>query len=151
MHAAAGFARRCDDLARRLNTQLSKPSATNSQVTRAPLVSLFAAAALAVAPAAALAQDAGGGQYKDPLTGGGGHSTPAPTPGPTASAGSPSSGASAAAGSSSSSSSSSSSATAGTTSAIPRTGFPVGMLMFAGALLLCGGLALRRVAGTTHP
>ena len=45
---------------------------------------------------------------------------------------------------------SSSSAKAGSTSGIPRTGFPVGMLLFAGALLLCGGLALRRVAGTTH-
>jgi hypothetical protein len=119
-------------------------------VTRAPLASLLATAALAVAPAAALAQDAGGGQYKDPLTGGGGHSTPAPTPGPTASAANTSPGATAAAGSPSSSSSSSSSAKAGSTSAIPRTGFPVGMLMFAGALLLSGGLALRRVAGTTH-
>jgi len=120
-------------------------------MTRALLASLMAAAALAVAPAAALAQDAGGDQYKDPLDQGSGHhstpstpSTPsspsstasAAAPGSTASAASPATGTAAAA-----------SAQAGGPNEIPRTGFPVGFLMFAGALCLCGGLALRRAAG----
>lgn len=115
-------------------------------VTRAPLATLLAAAALAVAPASSLAQDAGGGQYIDPLAPGH-HSGSGPGPGATASASSPgTSGAGASAGSSSSSSSGSpSSAKAAGTGTIPRTGFPVGVLMFAGGLLLSSGLALRRL------
>jgi hypothetical protein len=120
-------------------------------MTRASLVSLLATAALAVAPTVALAQDAGGGQYTDPLAGGGGHHSSSIPPGATASTnGSGALQSASAAGSTSSGSTSSkgSSAHAAGTSAIPRTGFPVGMLMFAGALLLCGGLALRRVTVT---
>jgi hypothetical protein len=114
---------------------------------------LIAAAALAVVPAAALAKNAGGTQYTDPLdTPSGQHSNPPPssTPStPPSSASGPSSTATASASTTATSASASASTQAGTSGEIPRTGFPVGLLMFAGALCLSGGMALRRAAGTT--
>jgi hypothetical protein len=120
-------------------------------MTRPLIASLLATAALAVGPAAALAQDAGGHQYQDPLANTPGtHSTPSPPPpGPSAASdGTPAS-------TPSSSASSGSTTTSGTTAtataagkdAIPRTGFPVGWLTFAGFFALGAGVALRRAAG----
>jgi hypothetical protein len=114
---------------------------------RALIAPLLAAAALALVPPAALAQDAGGQQYGDPLK-----DTPSAPSAPSAPS-TPSSGATASSGSptgapaSTASASSSTSAAAAGTPGIPRTGFPVGWLAFGGFLLLCGGLSLRRIAG----
>ncbi len=122
---------------------------------RAFLASLLAAAALALLPTVALAQDAGGNQYTDPLAGGhtpGSHSTHTSS----GSSGGNSSGSSS--GSSSSSSGTATASAQGTTSTgngtatasasssgLPRTGFPVGFLAFAGGILVSCGLGLRRV------
>jgi len=119
-------------------------------VIRASLASLLVAATLALLPAVALAQDAGGHQYTDPLAG------PPPshsTHGSTGSSGSSGSSTGSSSGSSSSSTTTAqttASASSGTTasapsSGLPRTGFPVGFLSFAGAILVSAGLGLRRV------
>jgi len=124
-------------------------------VIRAFLAPLLAAAALTVLPTVALAQDAGGGQYTDPLAGGGtsgSHSTNNSS----GNSGGNSSGSSSGS-SSSASTSSTATAQAGTStgngattasassSGLPRTGFPVGFLAFAGGILVSFGLGLRRV------
>jgi hypothetical protein len=119
---------------------------------RSLIASLVAAAALAAAPGAALAQDAGGSQYTDPLDQPG-HSNPPPTSSPSPSTPAPSATSPRATASTGTTSSgvpatAQAASTAGA-GEIPRTGFPVGMLMFAGALCLSGGMALRRAAGTT--
>ena len=124
-------------------------------MTRALMASMLATAALAVAPATALAQDAGGHQYDDPLAGT--PSTPstpsAPSTGSTASAGGTGTAPSSSTGTTTPSTASTSSATttaavtAAGTGEIPRTGFPVGWLTFAGFLALGGGFSLRRAAG----
>ncbi|MEA2351279.1 MAG: hypothetical protein QOG86_2220 [Thermoleophilaceae bacterium] len=113
-------------------------------MTRSFLASLLAAAVLAVVPAAALAQDAGGTQYTDPLAGN--PTTPASNPT------TPSAGPSAAAPTTSTSSSGSSSSSSDTASkpGIPRTGFPAGWLALAGVISVGGGLALRRIAASTN-
>jgi hypothetical protein len=117
--------------------------------------SLIAAAALAVAPASAVAQDAGGHQYGDPLANTpGGQSTPPTTsspPPPTSSSAAPSSAPATSASGSTGPTEAGTTNTAVTTASgkpgIPRTGFPVGVLLFTGFVLLAGGLALRRAAG----
>jgi hypothetical protein len=122
-------------------------------MTRALIASLVAAAALAVVPAAAFAQDAGGHQYDDPLAG-----TPT-TPSTPSTPSAPSTASTGTSGTapSTSTASASTATTGATTSAaataaaaqpgIPRTGFPVGWLGFAGFFALGGGFALRRAAG----
>lgn len=125
-------------------------------MTRALVASTLAAALLAVAPVAAVAQDSGGHQYDDPLAGTpSSPSTPStpstPSPGSTASAAGTGTTSSPGAGTTSSSTASTATPTAAATAAgkgeIPRTGFPVGWLTFAGFLALGGGFALRRAAG----
>ena len=114
-------------------------------MTRTFLVSLLAAAALVVVPAAALAQDAPGPQYTDPLAG---NPTTPSTPSTPSSPSSPSPGTTSA--STTSSSSSSSGNAAATKPGIPRTGFPAGWLALAGVVSLAGGLGLRRVTASTN-
>jgi hypothetical protein len=115
---------------------------------------VFVVVALAVGPTPALAQDAGGGQYKDPLanpTSTPHTSTPPPPPTSTSSTGG---GPTALASAGSTASNGEAAADSGQPPApgeIPRTGFPVGLLMFAGALFLSGGLLIRRAAGSTAP
>jgi hypothetical protein len=113
------------------------------------IASLLAAAALAAAPGAAVAQDAGGHQYDDPLA-----DTPTspPTPSPpstpsSASTGSTGTSTASAGTTSSSPAATTAAATAGANGEIPRTGFPAGWITFAGFFALGGGLALRRAAG----
>jgi hypothetical protein len=125
-------------------------------MSRALVALLIAAAALAaVVPAGAIAKNAGGTQYTDPLDPGPGqHSNPPPqstpsTPSTPSSASPSGAGTSPTATASAGTTAASASVQAGTSGEIPRTGFPVGMLMFAGALCLSGGLALRRAAGIT--
>jgi LPXTG-motif cell wall-anchored protein len=107
-------------------------------------VTLALAALVAALPAAALAQDAGSNQYQDPLagepgtgsdgnSGGGGGGTTNPSPG----SGTQNAQADPGAG--------------GTQSAqpgdrLPATGVDAWLLALAGAMLLAGGLGLRRVA-----
>jgi hypothetical protein len=116
-------------------------------VIRAPLASLLAIVAVAAAPATALAQNAGGDQYTDPLShhtptshtsssGGSGHTSSSSSSGTT-------SGSSVA--QASASTGSGTTAASGSSSGLPRTGFPVGFLSFAGAILVSLGLGLRRV------
>jgi len=125
-------------------------------VIRAPLASLLAAAVVAAVPATALAQNAGGDQYTDPLShqppGSSSHNSTSGGSNQT-STGSSSSGSSSAGTSSTVSGAQASASTSnGTTassasgSSLPRTGFPVGFLSFAGAILVSFGLGLRRVA-----
>jgi cobalamin biosynthesis Mg chelatase CobN len=129
-------------------------------MTRALVASTLAAALLAVAPVAALAQDAGGQQYDDPLADTPSAPSTPSTPSPPATGSTTSAGGtgttSSSAGTTSGSSTGTSTATATTATAataaagtgeIPRTGFPVGWLTFAGFLALGGGFALRRAAG----
>ena len=110
---------------------------------RASLASLLATAALALVPAAALAQDAGGGQYTDPLAGGGGGNNTPAAPAPTTTAQAP---ATSTASTSASKSSTSTKTAASADPALPRTGFPAGLLVFFGVISIGGGLALRRIA-----
>ena len=112
------------------------------------LASLLASAALAGAPAVAPAQDAGGSQYVDPVPSTPTGTTQTPTtssPAPTTS--STTSGSATA--SSTGTTTSTQAAAAGTAGnpGIPRTGFPAVWLVFAGALALASGIALRRAAG----
>ena len=109
-------------------------------MTRAFLASLLAAAALAVVPGAALAQDAGGNQYTDPLAG---NNTDTSTP---TAPSTPSASPSTTSGTQTTASSSESSAGADPNPGIPRTGFPAGWLALAGVISIGGGLALRRIA-----
>lgn len=127
-------------------------------MTRALVASTLAAVALAVLPSGALAQDAGGNQYDDPLSG-----TPSSPSTPSTPSTPPSTGSTASAGGTGTSPSGAGTAspttptTGATTPAavatapgrgeIPRTGFPVGWLAFSGFLALGGGFALRRAAG----
>jgi hypothetical protein len=115
-------------------------------MTRAFLTSLLAAAVLAVVPAAALAQDAGGNQYTDPLAGN--PTTPSEPTTPTTSPSSttPTTSTASTSGSSSSGGGSGESSNPG----IPRTGFPAGWLALAGLISIGGGLALRRIAAGTN-
>jgi hypothetical protein len=114
-------------------------------MTRTFLASLLAAAVLAAVPAAALAQDAGGTQYTDPLAGN--PTTPSTPSTPSTSS---SSGSQGTTGASNTSSSGSSSGSAGANPGIPRTGFPAGWLVLAGVISIAGGLALRRVTASTN-
>ncbi|MEA2308462.1 MAG: hypothetical protein QOI65_748 [Thermoleophilaceae bacterium] len=114
------------------------------RMTRSFLASLLVAAVLAVVPAAALAQDAGGTQYTDPLAG-----NPTTPANPTTPSAGPSAASPTSASTSSSGSSSSSSDTA-SKPGIPRTGFPAGWLALAGVISVGGGLALRRIAASTN-
>lgn len=109
-------------------------------------MTLAAAALVAAFPAAGLAQDAGSNQYQDPLagepgggggggnSGGGGGNGNAPSSGTQQNV----------------QSQSGSDTTAAATPArdqLPATGSDTWMLALAGAMLLSGGLGLRRVAG----
>jgi LPXTG-motif cell wall-anchored protein len=108
-------------------------------------VTLAAAALVAALPAAGLAQDAGSNQYQDPLAGepgggggggnsGGGGNGTAPSSGTQQNV----------------QSQSGPDTTAAATPAreqLPATGSDTWMLALAGAMLLGGGLGLRRVAG----
>ena len=112
------------------------------------LVALLVAVAL---PAAAIAQSAGEDQYTDPLSGGGSSSG--------GGGGSSGGGGSGGGGGGSAPAQSASTQSGDTTPAqatpaqadgsndgLPRTGFPVAVLVGAGLILLSGGLALRRPA-----
>ncbi|HEX8076058.1 MAG TPA: LPXTG cell wall anchor domain-containing protein [Thermoleophilaceae bacterium] len=102
---------------------------------RTLLAALLAVVALALVPASAPAQDAGSQQYNDPLA-----KNPSPTTNkPAAPTANTQPSAPTAARSASSGSESSS-------PALPRTGVDVAWLVLAGAALLGGGLALRRIA-----
>jgi hypothetical protein len=125
-------------------------------MTRALIASLVAAAGLAVAPAAALGQDAGGNQYDDPLAGTPSSPSTPSTPSTPSAPSTPSTSSSGTAGTpTASAGGATSSATTGTTATataaaageIPRTGFPAGWLTLAGFFAVGGGFALRRVAG----
>jgi LPXTG-motif cell wall-anchored protein len=122
---------------------------------RAPFAAVLAAAALALVPAAAVAQDASCSQYCDPLAN---NHKPPPTRStgtgdgssgrsPTSSSGTGTSPGTASA-SAAQPTQSSTTAAAPSKPGLPRTGFPVGWLMLAGALFSSGGLALRRVSGS---
>jgi hypothetical protein len=125
-------------------------------MTRSLTASLLVAAALAVAPAGALAQDAGGHQYDDPLAGTpSGPSTPStPSSGSTGTSGSSTGTPGSSTGTTSAATASTANSTTPTAAAtatgageIPRTGFPVGWLTLSGFLALGVGVALRRAAG----
>lgn len=116
---------------------------------RRSIATVTAVIALA-APAAAFAQSAGDEQYQDPLAGSNqSQSNSGSGSGSSGSSGQGSSGSTSSQGSSSTgtgqSSSSSSSGSSGSPE-LARTGFPVGLPIAAGALLLLGGVGLRRVA-----
>jgi hypothetical protein len=128
-------------------------------VIRPPLASLLTAVVVAAAPATALAQSAGGDQYTDPLShqpsGSSSHTSSSggsnQTSTGTGSSGSSSSSSGTTGSGSSGTQASASTATGSTgtatsSSGLPRTGFPVGFLSFAGAILVSLGLGLRRVA-----
>ena len=124
---------------------------------RASLAALLAAAALALVPVAAQAQDAGGNQYIDPLAGSttpshSSHTSSGSSSGTSATngaSGTSSSSGTSSGGGTTTSSGSTATASAATRSGLPRTGFPVGFLSFAGAMLVSCGLALRRVGHST--
>jgi hypothetical protein len=110
-------------------------------VTRNVLASLATAALLALAPAAALAQDAGSQQYQDPLAGdtnsnnsngngggSGGNTRPSNT------------------GNAQAETDTGTQAAAASNDGLPRTGLDAWLLLLAGGTLLGGGFALRRVA-----
>jgi LPXTG-motif cell wall-anchored protein len=113
-------------------------------VLRALLLTLALAALVAALPAAATAQDAGGNQYQDPLAG---------EPGTGSGGGSGNSGgnANAAPPSGTRNAQAGTGAGDGTTAAqardqLPATGADGWLLALAGAMLLGGGLGLRRAA-----
>lgn len=113
------------------------------------LVALLVAVAL---PAAAIAQSAGEDQYTDPLQGGGSGSSGGGSGG----SGGGGSGGGGGGGGDAPAQSAQSETTPAPTQAtpaqaddsgeLPRTGFPVAVLLGAGLILLAGGLALRRPA-----
>ncbi|MEA2396917.1 MAG: hypothetical protein QOK25_473 [Thermoleophilaceae bacterium] len=109
-------------------------------VMRALLASLAAVAAVALLPAAALAQNAGDQQYTDPLAGSSAHPSSHKSVTPTASTASPGSQPTAA---QNATPAGSGSHAAG--SKLPRSGIDVVWLGLTGVLLLGSGLALRRV------
>jgi LPXTG-motif cell wall-anchored protein len=120
----------------------------------APLAALIFAAA----PATAIAQNAGDEQYQDPFSnnsqsGGGGGSSNSGSSGSTQNSGSTGTTGSGVAGtqaqlqatpSTSATSPTTSSQAAGSSGQLPRTGLDVGLVAALGAVLLLGGLALRR-------
>jgi hypothetical protein len=108
---------------------------------RVLLASLTVAAALALLPAGALAQNAGDQQYTDPLAGSNTHPNSHKSVTPTASAASPGSQSTSAQGVTPSATRS---RAAG--SGLPRSGVDVVWLGLTGVLLLGSGVALRRVA-----
>jgi hypothetical protein len=111
---------------------------------RIVLASLATAALLALAPAAALAQDAGSQQYQDPLAGdtnsnnssgngsGGGNTRPSNT------------------GNAQAETDTGTETAAASNDGLPRTGLDAWLLLLAGGALLGGGFALRRVADGTR-
>ena len=110
------------------------------RVTRALITWLLVAAALALVPAAALAQNAGDQQYTDPLAGTTpSHPTAHKSTTATASASAPTT-------TSQSTQSTASSASSSRSSGLPRTGVDVVWLGLTGVLLLGSGVALRRIA-----
>ena len=120
----------------------------------APLAALIFAAA----PATAIAQNAGDEQYADPFgnssqSGGGGGSSSSDSGGSAQNSGTAGSSGSGVAGtqaqlqatpSTSTPSTTASSQAAGSSGQLPRTGLDVGIVVALGAVLLLGGLALRR-------
>jgi hypothetical protein len=118
-------------------------------MTRGLIASALAALALAAAPCAAVAQDAGGNQYIDPLVGGGGGTGHSPggssgSPGGTTSgAGSSQSSSQIAQANTTSSATGSSSSGSGGKPGLPATGFPVGLLALTGLMAVGAGVALR--------
>jgi LPXTG-motif cell wall-anchored protein len=118
----------------------------------APLAALIFAAA----PAAAIAQNAGDEQYQDPFgnpsQSGGGGSSNSGSSGSTQNSGSTGTTGSGVAGTqaqlqatpSTSATSPTTSSQAGSSGQLPRTGLDVGIVAALGAVLLLGGLALRR-------
>jgi LPXTG-motif cell wall-anchored protein len=116
-------------------------------VLRAFLVTLAASALLAAIPVAAAAQDAGSNQYQDPLAGepgsGSGNSNGNSSGGGNGSA--PSSGTQ-----NVPSESSGDAGAAQSREQLPATGADAWLLALAGAMLLGGGLGLRRVADRAH-
>jgi len=118
-----------------------------------PLAALILALALLAAHSSALAQSAGDDQYDDPFGGGGGgqQEEPAPAPEPTpAPAGEPAPAAPAPAATAEPTTDPGTPAPAETPAAggggeqLPRTGAPTALVVGAGAMLLLGGLLLRR-------
>ena len=111
---------------------------------RTVLAALVTAALLALAPAAALAQDAGSQQYEDPLAGdtsgggGGGNSGGGGGGGNTRSSDTGNAQAEADTGS------------AGEADGLPRTGFDAWLLLVTSGVLMGGGFALRRIADGTR-
>jgi LPXTG-motif cell wall-anchored protein len=103
-------------------------------VARALLISLTAAAVIALTPVAALAQDVGGQQYTDPL---------AKQPSTHSQSSPPSTQPSVQPVAKATTTSKSQPTSA---PGLPRTGIDVGWLVLTGGVLLAGGLALRRVA-----
>jgi LPXTG-motif cell wall-anchored protein len=112
-------------------------------VIRTLLVSLAAAALLALAPAAALAQDSGSQQYQDPLAG------DTPNPAPNTGGGGGSSGGNRNSTAQTQAATTRSDSASSNGSELPRTGLDALLLLLAGTALLGGGLALRRVADRT--
>lgn len=112
---------------------------------RAILVTLAVAGLLAAVPVAASAQDAGSNQYQDPLAGepgsdsGGGGGGGGSGGGGGGANTSPSSGTQGAQGSGDT-------AAADTSDQLPATGLDAWLIAMAGAMLLGGGVGLRRVA-----
>ena len=125
---------------------------------RALLPLLLALAVGASVPAVAVAQyDAGGGQYTDPLGGGGGNPGGGGGGNPSGGGGSPGTSGSVTPTTPGATSSGAQGEPAATAEAneiatapgdLPRTGFPIGWLMLPGGFLLACGLSLRRVAGS---
>jgi len=122
-----------------------------TRLLAAPLAALIFAAV----PATAIAQNAGDEQYADPFgnssqSGGGGGSSNSGSSGSTQNSGSTGSGVAGtqaqlqATPSPSGTSPTTSSQAAGSSGQLPRTGLDVGIVAALGAVLLLGGLALRR-------
>lgn len=106
-------------------------------MTRALITGLLVAAALALLPSAALAQNAGSQQYTDPLSGSPKHASAQKPATPTTAQTTTSSQAV---------QSTASSTPASSSSGLPRTGVDVVWLALTGVLLLGSGVALRRIA-----
>ena len=109
---------------------------------RALLATLVVAALIAAVPAAGLAQDAGSNQYQDPLAGEPGTKSGTPNKAPSGGGNTPSAGTQGV----QSGSGTDTSAADTSRDQLPATGSDSWLLALAGAMLLGGGLGLRRLA-----